>query len=208
LTRLTEQNSTLLQGFEWNVPADGKHWTRLREQLPALRKIGITNVWLPPGCKAASPDGNGYDVYDLWDLGEFDQKGARRTKWGSREELVELARAAKDAGIGLYWDAVLNHKAGADRTERCTVVEVDPEDRTKDVSEPHEIEGWLGFDFEGRGGKYSQMKWRSHHFTGTDWDQATQKKAIYKIAGENRGWATTVDTEQGNEYDFLDARRS
>jgi alpha-amylase len=196
----TPQKSTLLQGFEWNVPADGQHWKRLRAQLPALHKIGVTNVWLPPGCKAASPEGNGYDIYDLWDLGEFDQKDSRRTKWGSKGDLVELAHDAKDIGIGLYWDAVLNHKAGADTTEKCTVVEVDPNDRTKDISEPHEIEGWLGFDFDGRAGKYSDMKWRSHHFTGTDWDQATQKKGIYRILGDDKSWSRTVDNEQGNEY--------
>jgi alpha-amylase len=207
LTKPTAQNSTLLQGFEWNVPADGKHWTRLREQLPALRKIGINNVWLPPGCKAASPEGNGYDIYDLWDLGEFNQKGAQRTKWGSMEDLEALARAAKDANIGLYWDAVLNHKAGADQTQKCTVVVVDPDDRTKDVTEPHEIEGWLRFEFEGRGGEYSNMKWHWYHFTGTDFDQATEKKAIYKIVGDNKGWSATVGTEQGNEYDLPDTHR-
>jgi hypothetical protein len=27
--------------------------------------------------------GNGYDIYDLYDLGEFDQKGAVPTKWGT-----------------------------------------------------------------------------------------------------------------------------
>jgi alpha-amylase len=135
----------------------------------------------------------------LWDLGEFEQKGSRRTKWGNKEDLMELARSAKDIGIGLYWDAVLNHKAGADRIEKCRVVEVDPNDRTKDISQPHEIDGWLGFEFEGRGGKYSNMKWHWYHFTGTDWDDATRKKAIYRILGDNKSWSKTVDNEQGNE---------
>jgi hypothetical protein len=65
----TPQNSTLLQAFEWNVPADGKHWKRLLGQLEALKHIGVSNIWLPPGCKGSSPEGNGYDIYDLWDLG-------------------------------------------------------------------------------------------------------------------------------------------
>jgi len=51
----TPENYTLFQGFEWNCPTDGKHWDRLREELPDLVKIGISNIWLPPGCKGDSP---------------------------------------------------------------------------------------------------------------------------------------------------------
>ena len=120
------ENATLLQGFEWNVPADQKHWKRLTAVLPSLKEIGISNVWLPPACKGAGGEqANGYDIYDLYDLGEFDQKNSRSTKWGSREELGELAGKAKETGVGLYFDAVLNHKAGADNKEKCRVVEVD-----------------------------------------------------------------------------------
>lgn len=76
----TPDNHTLFQGFEWNVPADQKHWKRLAAEIPKLKAVGVDNVWLPPGCKAASPEGNGYDIYDLYDLGEFDQKNSRSTK--------------------------------------------------------------------------------------------------------------------------------
>jgi alpha-amylase len=194
----TPENSTLFQGFEWNVPDDHKHWKRLAEQLPKLKAIGISNIWLPPGCKGSNPQGVGYDIYDLYDLGEFDQKGSKGTKWGTKEELLELSKVAKEHNVGLYWDAVLNHKAGADRTEKCRVVEVDQNDRTKEVSDAYEIEGWLGFDFPGRGEQYSKMKYHWEHFSGTDWDQATEKKAIYKILGDNKGWSQSVDDEQGN----------
>lgn len=87
---------------------------------------GIDNLWIPPGCKASSPSGNGYDVYDLYDLGEFDAKGSVGTKWGTRQELLDLVNKANEIGLGIYWDAVLNHKAGADSTEKCRAVEVDP----------------------------------------------------------------------------------
>lgn len=196
--KATPDNHTLFQGFEWNVPSDNAHWKRLTSEIPKLKAIGIDNIWLPPGCKAASPEGNGYDIYDLYDLGEFEQKGTRATKWGSKEELLELSKAAKENGIGLYWDAVPNHKAGADKTERFKVIEVDENDRTKEVSEPYEIEGWVGFDFPGRGDKYSSMKWHWEHFSGTDFNQENGKKAIYKILGDNKGWSRTVDKEQGN----------
>ncbi|KAF1998441.1 glycoside hydrolase family 13 protein [Amniculicola lignicola CBS 123094] len=194
----TPVNQTLFQAFEWNVPADQKHWQRLIKALPNLKTIGVDNLWLPPGCKAASPEGNGYDIYDLYDLGEFDQKGNRSTKWGSKEELLELCKLGKEQGVGIYWDAVLNHKAGADETEKCRVIMVDENDRTKEVGEPFEIEGWLGFTFPGRGDKFSDMKYHWHHFSGTDWDAATEKKAIYKILGNNKGWSQSVDGEGGN----------
>lgn len=194
----TPENCTLFQGFEWNVPDDNKQWKRLITELPKLKAIGVDNIWLPPGCKAANPKGVGYDIYDLYDLGEFDQKGGKGTRWGNKVELLELASVAKEHGVGLYWDAVLNHKAGADRTEKCRVVEVDGNDRTKDITDAFEIEGWLGFDFPGRGEKYSAQKYHWEHFSGTDWDQAAERKAIFKILGDNKGWSQTVDDEGGN----------
>lgn len=161
----------------------------------------MSALWLPPGCKGAS-QGNGYDIYDLYDLGEYDQKGNRATKWGTKEELVELSKLAHEKKVGLHWDAVLNHRAGADRTEKCRVIEVDEDDRTKEVSEPYEIEAWLGFDFPGRGDKNSSMKYHWEHFSGTDWNQANEKKAIYKIVGDHKGWSQSVADEQGNA-DYL-----
>jgi alpha-amylase len=100
------QNAVLFQGFEWNSLADGKHYKRMLAQLPKLKAIGITAIWVPPGCKGASQEGNGYDIYDLYDLGEFDQKGGVRTKWGTKEELVALTSKAKELGIAIYFDAV------------------------------------------------------------------------------------------------------
>lgn len=94
-----------MQGFEWYVPDDHKHWVRLHDNIPQLKAAGIDNIWVPPGCKASSPSGNGYDVYDLYDLGEFDQKGGKATKWGTKEELVAMVKKANEVGVGIYWDA-------------------------------------------------------------------------------------------------------
>ncbi|MCJ1259888.1 hypothetical protein MMC24_007727 [Lignoscripta atroalba] len=198
----TPENKTMMQAFEWYAPADQKHWQRLSCAMAGLKSTGIDNMWIPPGCKAANPEGNGYDIYDLYDLGEFDQKGARSTKWGSKEDLMQLIDSAEGVGIGVYWDAVLNHKAAADYTEKCQVVEVDPDDRTKDISKPFEIEAWFGFNFPGRGDTYSAQKYHWYHFSGTDWDAAKRKNAIYRIAGNGKNWSQFVDTEKGN-YDYL-----
>lgn len=118
-------NVTLLEGFEWYAPSDGKHWKRLTRALPSLQTIGVDYLWLPPGCKAGWHGSNGYDTYDLYDLGEFEQKGHRATKWGGIEDLMALAQAASRTGVGLLWDAVLNHKSAADFVETCRAVVVD-----------------------------------------------------------------------------------
>lgn len=119
----------MLQGFEWHVPADQRHWKRLRMALPNLQDLGVDNIWIPPACKGMESTGTGYDVYDLYDVGEFDQKGSRATRWGPKEDLQELVRSAQDFGIGIIWDTVLNHKAGADFTEKFSAVKVDSESK-------------------------------------------------------------------------------
>lgn len=174
--------------------------------MPYLSAIGITMIWLPPGSKAAHADSVGYDVYDLYDLGEFDQKSGRRTKWGTKEELLLLVSAAKQHNIGVMWDAVLNHKAAADGVEDITAVKCDPDDRRKEIARPAKIQAWTSFDFPGRGTEYSSKKWTSLDFSGIDYDASTQKPGIYKILSPDKpsggSWAPDVDTERGN-YDYL-----
>jgi alpha-amylase len=100
---------------------------------------------------------------------------------------------------------VLNHKAAADHKEKCIAQEVDSDDRTKTVSDPYEISAWVGFDFAPRGDKHSTQKYHWYHFTGTDYNAANNKTAIYKILGdETKDWAQAgdVDSEKGN-FDYL-----
>ncbi|KAJ5565354.1 hypothetical protein N7513_001596 [Penicillium frequentans] len=196
------ENALIFQAFEWHVPADQCHWNRLRCALPDLKSLGIHQIWVPPGCKGMDPNGNGYDIYDLFDLGEFDQKGSISTKWGSKKELVEFVREARELGIGIIWDAVLNHKAGADFPEQFEAVQVHPQERNVEVSKPLKIDGWVGFDFSGRGESYSPMKYRWQHFSGVDWDDKSKQQAIYKTFAPGKGWASDVSTELGN-YDYL-----
>ncbi|ULT56594.1 alpha-amylase [Neobacillus drentensis] len=197
-----ERNKTIMQFFEWHLEPDGTHWSRLKEMAPQLKEKGITSVWIPPVTKASTPDNNGYAIYDLYDLGEFDQKGSVRTKFGTKQELLEAIAACHNVGIKVYVDVVMNHKAGADETEVIQVIEVDPEDRTKELSEPFEIEAWTKFTFPGRGDQYSSFQWDHTHFNGTDYDAKTEKTGIFKIVGEHKDWSKHVDDEFGN-YDYL-----
>ncbi|KZT62429.1 glycoside hydrolase family 13 protein [Calocera cornea HHB12733] len=197
-----EGNHTMMQAFEWYCEGGGVHWRKLKELVPTLADMGLTALWLPPPTKAAGQDSVGYDIYDIYDLGEFDQKGGKRTNWGTKEELIDLIATAKKAGIVCYVDAVLNHRFGADKAETFAIVEVDENDRTKEISGQYDIEGWTGFEFPGRGDKYSDLKWNFNHFTGVDYDNKTKKTSIFKIHGEGKTWAKNVNKEHAN-YDYL-----
>ena len=195
-------NGVMIQYFEWNLPADKKHWKRLADDAEHLKNIGINAVWIPPATKGTSDSDVGYGAYDLYDLGEFDQKGTVATKYGTKDELVGAIEALHEREISVYLDAVMNHKAGADGTERFMVQEVDPLDRNKAISDPYEIEGWTKFTFDGRKDKYSDFKWHWYHFNGTDYNNLNKKTAIYKMIGDGKNWDQNVDDENGN-YDYL-----
>ena len=195
------ENGVMLQAFEWYLPEGAGHFSKLAGMASALVEKGITSVWLPPAYKGqAGISDVGYGVYDLYDLGEFDQKGTVATKYGTREEYLACVKAFQDAGIDVYTDIVLNHMMGADQTEKVTAVENDPLDRTKEISEAKDIEAWTRFTFPGRNGKYSDFTWDASCFSGVDWDERREKGGIYNFEGSP--WAQQVDKENAN-YDYL-----
>ncbi|PCH42422.1 glycoside hydrolase family 13 protein [Wolfiporia cocos MD-104 SS10] len=197
-------NTLMMQLFTW----DAKHpemswWKHFEHEVPRLAQLGVTQVWLPPPNKAMTRNGQGYDAYDLWDIGEFNQKNTIPTRWGTKEELEQAIATAKEHGIDTLIDVVLNHKMGADRMETFQAIPVDPQNRLRDLTAPREIDGWTAFDFPGRNNEYSSMKWNQEHFTGLDWDARTKLKGVYRIVGgTHKGWSKFVDSELGN-YDYL-----
>ncbi|WP_208560509.1 alpha-amylase [Marinilactibacillus kalidii] len=199
-----EYNGTMMQYFEWDLPNDGTHWNNLKEQATHLKDIGITAVWIPPCFKALSQEDVGYGIYDLYDLGEFDQKGTVRTKYGTKEELLEAIHTLHENGIQVYADVVLNHKAGADDTETFEAVAVNQENRHEEIDEPRDVESWTYFNFPGREGNYSDFEWHWYHFSGVSDDEISGEQGIYRIQGEGKGWAPdeSVSTEFGN-FDYL-----
>jgi alpha-amylase len=113
----------LMQAFHWDCPrVDGREfdwWNFVRLKIPSLGQIGFTALWLPPAHKAANLGGPsmGYDPYDYYDLGEFDQKGRVQTWFGSKQALVELIATAHAHGLDVLADLVINHNSGADAQE-------------------------------------------------------------------------------------------
>ncbi len=78
----------------------------IQQQLPYLRDLGITQLWLSPIFSAAHEKffGNAaFHAYWTYDLNEID------THFGTTDDLVKLAKAAQDNGMGLILDFVVNH---------------------------------------------------------------------------------------------------
>lgn len=194
-------NRTMMQYFEWYLPNDGFWWKRCSAKAQNLSSLGITDIWLPPAYKATTQDDVGYSVYDLYDLGEFDQKGTIRTKYGTKEEYTEAVRALRSEGLRVYADIVLNHRMGGDELEDVKAVPVSPDDRNQETGEEQNIRVWSKFTFPGRNGKYSKFIWNHTHFTGTDWDELTHDNStIFRFTGKS--WDPDTDTEHGN-FDYL-----
>ena len=196
------ENGVMMQYFEWNLPNDGNLWNKLKADAKNLHKAGVTAVWIPPAYKADEQQDEGYATYDLYDLGEFDQKGTVRTKYGTKQELKEMIDELHKYQISVYLDVVLNHKVRGDYTEKFKAIEVDPENRDKAIGEERIIQAWTGYNFKGRNNQYSDFKWHYYHFTGVEYDDIKRKTGVFRVLGENKNWAPNVDNENHN-YDFL-----
>jgi alpha-amylase len=193
---MNDFRGTLYQTFHWYSKNDGSFWRGLAGNAPVLQKKGFSALWLPPACKGMGGIYDvGYGVYDLFDFGEFNQKGTVRTKYGSRKDYETCISKAKHCGLSVYADVVLNHKMGADHKQSVTAVPVDPYNRNRTAGHWHQRELWTYFSFPGRGNKYSSMKWEWWHF-----DATKQHGTIYKL--KDKHFETHVDHENVN-YDFL-----
>ena len=106
---------TIFQSFHWYSPNDGNFWNEWADRVLELKEKGFTALWLPPAYKGwRGVNDVGYGVYDLFDCGEFYQKGSTCTKYGTKDEYQNCIDEAHKAGLQIYADVVLNHKMGAD----------------------------------------------------------------------------------------------
>ncbi|WP_316822785.1 alpha-amylase [Pedobacter gandavensis] len=197
-------NQALIQYFHWYYNEVDKLWIKAGREAENLSKFGITGIWLPPAYKANSgADSIGYDPYDLYDLGEFDQKNTIPTKYGTKEDYQNAIKILQKNGINVIADMVFNHKAGGDELEKVMVRTVDPGNREEFTSEPFEIEAWTKFNFKGRAGQYSQFIWDKDCFSGIDWAEDLKETGIYSIQNAyGEGWEDVPSKELGN-YDYL-----
>ncbi|SEM34949.1 alpha-amylase [Chryseobacterium taichungense] len=197
-------NGVIIQYFHWYY--NGNLWNEFAENVSYLKDLGITAAWLPPATKCnLGLEGRGYDVYDLYDLGEFDQKGGIPTRYGTKEEYINAIEKAHEQGIAVYADIVLNHRMGGDEAEKINVHKVDEENRNLVVSDTFEVLAQTKFTFPARKGKYSEFIWDYHCFSGIDVVQKNGEElhGIFKIHNEyGTEWTDAVSHQFGN-YDYL-----
>ncbi len=196
-----KKNRTMMQYFEWYLPEDSLHWKRAAKEAKHLANDGINMIWFPPAYKGAEGVSDvGYGVYDLYDLGEFDQKGSIPTKYGTKKEYLAAVKAMHKNGIEVLGDMVFDHMMGADETECVMARKMDSTNRTVAIEDVHEIEAWVKFTFPGRNGKYSDFLWNARCFNGVDRDERNQENGVFLLDGKS--WDNNVDTENAN-FDYL-----
>jgi alpha-amylase len=197
-------NQTIVQYFHWYYNEEEKLWKKAQKEAEFLEEIGVTMVWFPPAYKSTEGANSvGYDCYDLYDLGEFDQKGSIETKYGSKDEYVDAIKTLQDKHITVMADVVINHKAGADELEHIPVRKVNPNNREEFVSEEFMIDAWTKFTFPGRAGKYSEFIWDQHSFSGIDWAEDLKEDGVFSIQNQyGEAWEQVPSGEFGN-YDYL-----
>lgn len=194
-------NGVIMQYFHWYINHDMHLWKKLKKDAEHLKNIGITAIWMPPAYKGAGGQNDtGYGVYDLYDLGEFDQKGSIDTKYGSKDEYLSCIQSLHNQHLQVYGDIVLNHRIGADEFETVMAKEVNRLNTQQIISGDEQIKVATKFTFPNRHQKYSDFTWNWTHFDGIDYDENTHKNSIFLF--DSKSWDDEVDNENGN-YDYL-----
>lgn len=101
-----QSNEVILQYFNTS-------WKEIEYRMPEVAEAGYTSLWLPPPFKGSSGTYSvGFDTFDRFDLGDKDQMGTVRTKYGTKRELLSMIEVAHRFGIRVYFDNVMAHNAG------------------------------------------------------------------------------------------------
>ncbi|MEM6612501.1 MAG: alpha-amylase [Cyanobacteria bacterium P01_C01_bin.72] len=195
---MSEFNGVMMQYFHWYITPEQNLWQEVANNAQDLAQAGITALWLPPAYKGMGGKNDvGYAVYDLYDLGEFNQRGSIRTKYGSKEEYIRAIENLQNVQIQVYGDGVLNHRMGAEKTETVLATPFYQGDRLNPKGSSREIKAYTHFTSPGRKNKYSNFEWHWWHFDATDWDARTQEKnTIYLFEGKQ--FDDYVALEKGN----------
>ncbi|MFZ4622459.1 MAG: hypothetical protein ACOYNS_17985, partial [Bacteroidota bacterium] len=140
-----------MQGFYWNSPMGGIWYDSLSKLAPRLATAGFNGIWFPSPVKGASGGYSmGYDPYDHFDLGEYDQKGSIETRFGSRTELVHAIGAFHTAGMEVYADIITRHMMGGESQAPYECIPY--YNGSKIVSD----NGWLVFNYPNGSGRFKK----------------------------------------------------
>lgn len=100
---LAARGEAMLQLFNVN-------WDELMAKMPEIAEAGYTSLWLPPPAKAGSVFSVGYDQFDPFDLGDKNQRGTVRTRYGTKDQLLQVVELAHRFGLRVYFDNIMNHR--------------------------------------------------------------------------------------------------
>lgn len=81
-----------------------------------LAQVGFTAILFPPVSKTQSghfPTGDGYGVFDQYDIGWKNQVWTLETRFGNREQLQRSIAIARACGLDVYLDVVMHQMSGA-----------------------------------------------------------------------------------------------
>ncbi|MDJ0737115.1 MAG: alpha-amylase [Nostocaceae cyanobacterium] len=195
---MSQINGTMMQYFHWYIDPDLILWNQVKNKAQELASAGFTAMWLPPAYKGMGGTYDvGYAVYDMYDLGEFDQQGTIRTKYGNRQQYLDAIEALQGCGINVYADTVLNHRMGAGNTEVVKATPFSQSDRINPKGWARDIKAYTHYTFPGRQGKYSNFEWHWWHFDAVDYDAfGTESDTVYLL--ENKVFDDYVALEKGN----------
>ena len=196
---MADLNGVVMQYFHWYNPDNGTLWDEVNNNAKELANKGFTAMWLPPAYKGAAGKSDvGYGVYDLFDLGEFNQKGSIRTKYGTRQQYLNAIATLQKNGIQVYADTVLNQKMGGDSAETTKATPYSQNDRLNPKGGLQEVKTYTHFNFSGRQGKYSNFEWSSLHFDAVDYNEynSGDRSTIYLLEGKR--FDDYVSLEKGN----------
>lgn len=150
------------------------------EKLDYLKELGIDVIWLSPVYKSPNDD-NGYDISDYYDIMD---------EFGTMEDMDNLLKEAKDRGIKIVMDLVVNHtsdehkwfieaKKSKDNEYRDYYIWRDP----VDGAEPNGLDSC----FSGSAWEYDEntKQYYLHLFSkkqpDLNWENEKVRKAVYDM---------------------------
>jgi alpha-amylase len=199
---MADTNGVIFQYFHWYLPDDGSLWNTVSDRAAQLAQSGFSAIWLPPAYKGSGSGDVGYGVYDLYDLGEFDQKNTIRTKYGTKDEYVNAIAALHRHDLQVYADIVINHKMNGDLAETPQATPYSIDDRLNPKGGLQQIECYTHFQFPNRQGMHSNFEWHWYHFDAVDYNnyQPSDRSTVYLLEGKQ--FDDYVALEKGN-YSYL-----
>jgi alpha-amylase len=196
---MPDLNGVMMQYFHWYISSDEVLWNKVKDCASDLAKAGFTSLWLPPAYKGIDGiDDVGYGVYDMYDLGEFNQRGTIGTKYGTHQEYVDAINVLHQNNIQVYGDVVLNHRMGGDSKETAKATPFPQDNRLNPKGELQDILCYTHFHFPGREGKYSNFEWHWYHFDAVDYNDNNpdDRSTVYLFEGKQ--FDDQVALEKGN----------